>query len=261
MDRADMRYCLLILALSLALCNLAFGQADSKIKKQWESWKISKGKADKKLEQAFDRKAGEIRKNQDLPAETRNTHVKNLMKEKAAFVKSAKLPESDDMLPSIIEYLDSVQGASAPLQAAFERALEQAIGKDDEFDEIQSLKKQWQSGLPGRDELAANTEFHGTRVFNNGVTVDFHFHVDRFEDNSFAGRIWQDVFNVGGKAGWEYEAILQGNQFKITTLKMLHGTPRKLVFRGYIIERRVIMTLTHRDDEPLTGDFVSLKKK
>jgi hypothetical protein len=66
---------------------------------------------------------------------------------------------------------------------------------------------------------------------------------------------------VAGKSGWDYEAKLEGNQFLVTTTKMLHGAKRKLNFRGYIIGRRIVMTLTHKDDMPLTGDLVSIWKQ
>ncbi len=254
------RYFLLILTL-MVNAGLVHAQGDAKLNKQWEAWKSAKEKAGKRMQQAFDRKIVDYKKNRQLPAETRNAHVTKLQEQKLEFVKSGELPQFDDMLPATIDYLDMLQTAAAPLQSNFERALEQAIGKGAEFDAIEELKEQWQSELPSRDELAGNSEFHGTRTFSDGVTIDFHFHVHQFENNTFGGHIWQDVHNVVGKAGWEYEAKLEGNQFLVTTRKMLHGTPRKLNFRGYIIGRRVVMTLTHKDDKPLTGDLVSIWKK
>lgn len=239
----------------------AFAEADVASTRELERWKLAKSKADKKLIQAFDRTIANIKRNKMLPAETRNRHVITVQNQKSAFEQQNQLPEFDHLLLPTIAYLDEMHLASTSLRIHFEKALDQAIGQEQQFREIAAAKELWQSKLPSRGELAARTEFHGNRTFTTGATVDFHFHVGQFENNSFSGQIWQDVLSVSGKSGWQFEGKMEGNQFVITTTKMLHGAPRKLDFRGYVIGRRIVMTLTHKDNMPLTGDLVSIWKK
>lgn len=224
------------------------------------NWTTAKSKADQQMAAQFQRQIQVLKSNRNLPAETRHRHISDLQEQRTNFQKRQELPAFDLMLPSTVAYLDTLHTAATPIREQFDRRLEQLVGTP-EFEQVSAAKQHWQQSLPGRDEIAAGADFHGTRTFLKGTAVDFHFHVRACEHDSFSGQIWQDVHNVGTKTGWAYEAKLEGNRILLTTTKMLHGQPRKLDFRGYIIDRRIVMTLTHKDGKPLTGDLVSVWKK
>jgi len=224
------------------------------------NWTAAKAKADQQMTAQFQRQMQSLKANRSLPAETRHRYISDLQVQRTNFIKRQELPAFDFMLPTTIDYLDTLHAAATPIRVQFDRQLEQRVGTP-EFDQISAAKALWQQNLPGRDAIAAGAEFHGTRTFLQGNAVDFHFHIRACQHDSFSGQIWQDVHNIGAKTGWAYEAKLEGNRILLTTTKMLHGQPRKLDFRGYIIDRRIVMTLTHKNGKPLTGDLVSIWAK
>jgi len=246
----------------MLLAGTVTAQDSDKWEKGLDDWKAEKKKVDKRMIQAFDKIEASVKKNKSLPAETRNRHISSLQEQQARFENSQTLPESDLMLQATVDYLDALHAKAIPLRKLFDQALEKEVGNKIRFDEISVAKEKWQAELPGREELTGGSEWHGTRTFPNGTTVDFHFHVFKIEDNSFKGHIWQDVGSVAGKTGWEFEAKREGNQVLLTTTKMLHGAARTVGFRGYVIGRRLVLTHTTYDGKPVTdGGLVSIWKK
>lgn len=225
-----------------------------------EGWPAARAKADRQFMDHFERQICQIRSDRTLGPEARQSAILKTKELRDDFAEHRQLPQGDAMLPATIAYLDTLHQAARPYRRKLDQALVKAEGTP-EFDQLSALKRNWQQSFPGCDELRTRTEFHGTRTFLKGNAVDFHLHVLAFDGRSFSGHLWQDVWSVPGKSGWAYKAELEGNQFLLTTTKMLHGQPRTLRFRGYIIERRIVMTLTHLNGEPLTGDLASLWKK
>ena len=224
------------------------------------AWQETRAKAHQQMAQQFDKRLQQIRSNRSQSPEARDRYIRELQQQRDNFAKNHHLPASDLMLSATIAYLDSLHRAAIPLRVRLDRQLQQTVGTS-EFAAAYAVKQQWASSLPGQDELAAQTEFRGNRTFLKGAAVDFSMSVHKFEKGSFSGHIWQDAHSVSGKSGWAFDAQLEGNQFLLSTTKMLHGQARRLSFRGYVIERRIVMTLTHKDGRPLTGDFVSIWKK
>lgn len=258
-----MRHAARMVLVVMTLAGSVAAQDSDKLGKGLEDWKVEKKKVDKRMVQAFDKIEAGIKKDKSLPVETRNRHLTVLQEQQAQFEKLQKLPESDLMLQATIDYLDALHAKATPVRKLFDQALEKEVGNKTRFDEISAAKEKWQKDMPGRDEFTGGTEWHGTRIFSkDAATIDFHFHVFKIVDNSFKGHIWQDLGSVSGKTGWELEAKQEGNQLVLTTTKMLHGSPRTLGFRGYVIGRRVVLTTTTYNGKPVTdGGLVSIWKK
>jgi hypothetical protein len=257
-----MRHCACFIFVLILFGKTVAAQDGDKLERGLDDWKAEKKKVDKRMVQAFEKVKANTKKNKSLPAETRNRYIEILDVQQTQFESSQTLPVSDLMLQPTIEYLDSLHAKATPLRRLFDQALEREVGNRLRFDEIAKSKEKWQAELPGRDELASNTEWHGNRTFSSGTTIDFHFHVFEIKDNSFKGHIWQDVGSVSGKSGWEFEAKREGNQILLTTTKMLHGAARTIAFRGYVIERRIVLTQTSYNGKPVNdGGLVSIWKK
>ena len=256
-----MKYRLFVIqfALWLLISAVAVAADSSKsFEKDLKVYQKDKKDADTKMGKAFDKIAAQIRNNKSLPPETRNRHFMQIQAEKERFTKSNQLPESDDMLPATIAYLNELHDKRLKVQRTFDDALSNAIGNQPEFDRISTAKDAWQADLPSRYEFVKNTEWHGNRTFENGTTVDFHVHVFDVQNNSFEGHLWQDVF-TGGKSGWVYEGMMEGNAIVLKTIKMLHGNPRTIEFRGFVIGRRLVFTAIV-NGKP-AKDFASVGKK
>lgn len=225
-----------------------------------EEWKVIETKASKQLLVQFQRQMQSIKSDRSLSAEVRHRYLSDLEEQRTRFAEDHVLPELDMMLQPTIAYLDTLHTAATPIRKNFEKQLEKVVGTP-EFEKVVAQKDDWERRFPGNGELKARDEYHGTRMFLKANSLDFHFHILAMENNSFSGHIWQDVQSVSGKSGWACEGKLEGRQFVIATTKMLHGAPRTLHFRGYILNRRIVMTTTQKDGKPVTGDLISIWKK
>jgi hypothetical protein len=232
----------------------------------WQSllddWQQAKAKADAGLVRAIDQKVAALKKDRTQPAEIRNEFIEVFQEQKQRFVSSGELPEGDYLLPASLAYLDSLHKASQPVRAKFEKQLEAAVGTGDQFDSIQAAKQKWETDLPGRGEFAARTEYHGTVALPDRTT-DLHLHVTHFEDSVSLCDVWRDLGDAGQKRGWQFGGKLDGNELTLVSTKMLHGPPNSLMLRGYIVGKRLIMTVTLSNGKPPQKQptLISLWKK
>ena len=104
--------------------------------KDLKAYQKDKKDADTKMGKAFDRITAQIRNNRAFPPETRNRHFMQIQAEKERFTKSNLLPESDDMLPATVVYLNELYDKRLKVQKTFDDALSNAIGNQQEFDRI-----------------------------------------------------------------------------------------------------------------------------
>ena len=253
-------WALLAILCLVPLLASAAGDED-KLTKLIERWREARDKANVHLLEAFDQMDREVTRSKTIPAETKANYLTSLREQREDFDNYAMLPEDDAMLPAVIAYLDTIHTSALPVFQSFENAMQEAVRMKGDVERIAAVKDKWLEELPDAGAVQPRTAFHGNRRWKNGVTLDFHLHINKFEKNSFNGAIWQDVHSIPGKTGWEYHGKLEGNQMVLVSTKMLHGAQRRIEFRGYVIGDRIVMTVTSINGKRQNGDFISLWKK
>jgi hypothetical protein len=196
-------------------------------------------------------------------AQQKIAQLEELKRLRLAFETSESLPVSDEYVSDSIAYCEKVFRATVPLRQFFEKQLQQNFRDDGLRERIQYEYETWNAQLPSSDSLTDQAKWHGRRVFRgNGSAVDFHIHVDNCDGDTFSGSVWQETHNACNRAGLAFVGQYTGNRVQLRTTKTLRGKPRRLVLTGFVVEGRMILTVTgtSKSGRSIRSDFVTVRK-
>lgn len=151
---------------------------------------------------AFESREMELTKQDGITAEARAALIREVQAEKKAFVDDEKLPKSESMKGSLIEYKQSLALAVRECEAAYDKAVKAYQSKKNTIraDEITAEKKELLAvfspspdGKPGQDSTLATFKkgsvWRGQRVWDDGQKRIVRFEVTQRDGTQFKGII------------------------------------------------------------------------
>jgi hypothetical protein len=211
--------------------------------KQIEDQKQTFAKKDKKardlLVQQFDRLEIATRGLKGSP-ELRASKIATIQEGKKAFVDTNSLPDSDEMLPSLLEYQRLRAGVYAPIAKSYKQLLDLHIkqGNDEEVKRLTGEKESYDKEVRGALQFATNTDWLGRRIDGNN-TINCNLHIDKYDSTAFKGTVRQ--WGPGWTEGWKVEGTLDGMLVSFRLTQMVEGKNRNLSYSGYAFDNRLIV--------------------
>ncbi len=189
----------------------------------------------------FDAMERTIRAASRVPAPTRAERIRTIRAEKTAFVDNGQMPKSEEMLPGLVRYQQSVHAARKPLAQAYARLMDQALkgGDDQGLQQLTADKAEFDAKLAGQQHFQAQTNWKGSRSGVHG-NVDFDLWIGKRDGDTFRGTIWQDR----GKLEARVEGVIDGNAISFHTKQVVQGQHRALRFDGFILENRLVLQVS-----------------
>lgn len=217
--------------------------------------------ARKKMLSRIDARAKAVRKSK-LDANDARRWLTDIERDRKAFTDYGRLPSSDILVDVVVSSLDDYQSIAERIEAFRRHWAEKAVHADDPaaMARLAALEDRLKRISPGRNSFANGSVWAGQRVNLDGFALKLKLQVNDVTGNSFRGELEQ-TGNFGRPDVMTVEGHLTGNRIAFETTEMILGKNRKLVFRGYVLDDRIVASLggVSTDGKPIAAG-VSLRK-
>jgi hypothetical protein len=196
-------------------------------------------KASAALAKNFDSTCERIRNNTRMLAETRTAKVKAILAEKETFVSGGRLPLSDEMLPPVLVYQQTLFKSYAPIAVAYEKLFNLYSVKlkdDSRAGKLTADKEEFDQKMRGGNSFRPGG-WLGTQ-FNAGNSINFFLNIEVLEGNSIKATAVQD--RVPNETVFQMEGNLRGNCVQLHSTRVVQGGKRTLLFTGFVMENRIL---------------------
>jgi hypothetical protein len=163
-------------------------------------------------------------------------------KDLAAFSESNVLPNCDDLLDLVVNFLEYYQKNIEPLETTRARWSDKAARLNDEtaIAKLKELERQLDTIIGGREQFVAGSKWSGKRQTPAGA-LQINLTVTDRAGVSFAGELRQSAGGRGVRM--KVEGALDRNKISFHTTDMLRGANRTLGFNGYLLSDRIITSV------------------
>ncbi len=242
------------------------GGGDAVLTPTQRKYVISKEKAAKGLHEemvkAINRKATII-KDSGLHPDMKQIKLNRISSDLIAFKQSDRLPNCDELLGEIVDYLDGYQEKVLDhVESTRLTKVDAAIrGKNMPANrpELVVLEEKFEKIVGGREQFEAKSEWVGSRFFGDHA-VEVYLRIDDRQGNGFEGYMQEHGKDRARMAKMKVAGVLHGNAIWIRNTQMISGTNRQLEMAGYLLSDRMVARIGD-DGKNQTQGTISLNRK
>lgn len=163
-------------------------------------------------------------------------------KDLAAFSESNVLPNCDDLLDLVVNFLEYYQDNIEHLESTRANWSDKAARLNDEraIAKLNELEQRLDKIIGGREQFVTGSKWSGKRQTPEGA-LQINLTVTDRAGASFAGELRQSAGGPGDRM--KVEGALDRNQIAFHTTEMLRGANRTLGFNGYLLSDRIITSV------------------
>ena len=193
----------------------------------------------------------------DLPPGEKQILLAEIDRDRASLEKDGKLPNSDVLLPAVVEVLDDYQKMFVRLEKLRQAAVAEATRKSDAdaLAKITAFEERLETIVGGREHFKKGSVWTG-EFAKHGLgrrgkktvdqVFDLHLTINDVQSNTFHGELKQTA-NIGRASVMDVSGTLTGNKIGFDTGQMTRGKERDLAFDGYLLSDRIILRSAGKD--------------
>jgi hypothetical protein len=195
-------------------------------------------KARRRLEQAVKNRHSAIRKS-DLDGDEKLRRLNVIDQDLQAFKKSETLPNSDDLLDVVVQFIEGYQKSIKNLESTRAYWSDKAVRLRDDaaIQKLNALERRLDKIIGGREQFATGSKWSGRRQ-TGARALQMVLTVTNRTGASFVGRLRQTMGGPG--AMMDIDGQLDGNRIAFRSTQMIRGGNRQLAFDGYLLSDRII---------------------
>lgn len=209
-----------------------------------------------KLLAAVKRTATDVARS-DLPPGEKQILLAEIDHDRASLEKDGKLPNSDVLLPAVVEVLDDYQKMFVRLEKLRQAAVAEATrkGDADALAKITAFEERLETIVGGREHFKKGSVWTG-EFAKHGLgrrgkkavdqVFDLHLTISDVQSNTFRGELKQTA-NIGRASVMDVSGTLTGNRIDFDTGQMTRGKERDFAFDGYLLSDRIILRSAGKD--------------
>lgn len=222
--------------------NLEYEKLGQNLTQQYEQGKKQffavQEKANEAMVNRFELTLNQVRVSTQLPAELRRAKMKIITAEKNAFKDKGRLPLSNEMLLSLLEYQETLHKARLPVAATHELLFNLytlILNDDGRAEKLTKDKEAFDRKSRGLTVLR-RSQWNGNQMGANNIP--FVLNVDGLLGNAIGGSIVHNRFP--NDTVFQVEGLLNGNRIEVRSTRVVQGKTGGLIFTGYVMENRIL---------------------
>jgi hypothetical protein len=199
--------------------------------------------ARKKLLKAIDNVQRDV-KHSEVDPDAKRLLLQMIKSDRQNFVDGKELPSCDELLEHVIAYAEANQSIVASIDDFRKKISDKEIRNDSDPDVSKALAKlenDVMQLLGGRVDVNEGSQWNGTRHNQEGDAAQLSLQIDQVAGNVFRGRLEQSS-NLATSI-MRVEGQRDGHYVVIRTTEMIRGEYRSLEFSGYILGRRIVVSV------------------